>query len=217
MLCDHDAATAVLADALALAERRGTRGPQSADDCRAWLYALARWSCLRRLAEARRRRQPGHAVGRDSGSRGYKDSADRRAAEAIGAAPVSEETEEERRRELARLAWPEAAGTTPEQREALELAVRHQLAAPEVAAVLGMDLAVARELLASAACEVERTAPPSPSSRPAPVRASPASPATIAWCSAPPCAVNSSGTSTTARAAAVPPSARCPEPGRARA
>ncbi|MBK6019639.1 hypothetical protein JHN45_52595, partial [Streptomyces sp. MBT53] len=47
--------------------------------------------------------------------------------------------------------------TTPEQREALELAVRHRLAAHEVAAVLGMDLATARELLASAACEVERT------------------------------------------------------------
>ena len=35
--------------------------------------------------------------------------------------------------------------------------MRHQLAAHEVAAVLGMDLAEARELLASAACEVERT------------------------------------------------------------
>ncbi|MCZ9345518.1 hypothetical protein NGM37_48055, partial [Streptomyces sp. TRM76130] len=62
-----------------------------------------------------------------------------------------------RRRELALLAWPEAAGTTPEQREALELAVRHHLAAPEVAAVLGTAPAAARELLASAACEVERT------------------------------------------------------------
>ncbi|MER6358794.1 hypothetical protein ABT186_45185, partial [Streptomyces sp. NPDC001634] len=79
------------------------------------------------------------------------------AAEAVGAVPVSEEVEELRRRELAQLAWPEAAGTTPEQREALELAVRHQLAAHEVAAVLGMSLASARELLASAACEVERT------------------------------------------------------------
>ncbi|NED31458.1 hypothetical protein G3I64_02295, partial [Streptomyces sp. SID8499] len=50
-----------------------------------------------------------------------------------------------------------AAGTTPEQREALELAVRHRLTAHEVAAVLGLGLAAARELLASAACEVERT------------------------------------------------------------
>lgn len=71
--------------------------------------------------------------------------------------PVSEEAQDRRRHELALLAWPEAAGTTPEQREALELAVRHQLAAVEVAAVLGLDLAKARELLATAACEVERT------------------------------------------------------------
>ncbi|OIJ84582.1 hypothetical protein BIV24_30755, partial [Streptomyces colonosanans] len=154
VLCDHDAATAALGDALAIAERRGTRGPQASDDHRAWLYALARWSCLRRLAEARRRRPAGHAAGRD---RAHKEAADRRAAEAVGAAPVPEEVQELRRRELVRLAWPEAAGTTPEQREALELAVRHQLAAREVAAVLGTGLASARELLASGACEVERT------------------------------------------------------------
>ncbi|MGI5513594.1 BACON domain-containing protein [Streptomyces sp. CA-106131] len=158
VLCDHDEATAALADALVLAERRGSRGSQAPGGRRAWLYALARWSCLRRLAEARRRRQPGgHAAGRDRGPRAHKEAADRRAAEAAAAVPLSEETQEERRRELARLAWPEAAGTTPEQREALELAVRHQLSASEVAAVLGMEPAAARELLASAACEVERT------------------------------------------------------------
>ena len=39
------------------------------------------------------------------------------------ASPVRDEPQERRRRELALLAWPEAAGTTPEQREALELAV----------------------------------------------------------------------------------------------
>ncbi|MFE9875271.1 hypothetical protein [Streptomyces sp. NPDC005784] len=175
VLCDHDAATAALGDALALAERRGPRGPESAGDRRAWLYALARWSCLRRLTEARRRRQAAHASGRHTPHRSdplgaargpheeaalkgvHKAAADRRAAEALSAAPVAQEVQDDRRRELAQLAWPEAAGTTPEQREALELAVRHQLAAHEVAAVLGMDLATARELLASAACEVERT------------------------------------------------------------
>lgn len=62
-----------------------------------------------------------------------------------------------RRTELARLAWPEAAGTTPAQREALELAVRHRLGVPELAAVLGAPPAAARELLSGAACEVERT------------------------------------------------------------
>ncbi|MFD3842249.1 hypothetical protein ACFWWC_39285 [Streptomyces sp. NPDC058642] len=142
VLCDHDAATAALGDVLALAERR--RGPEAAGDRRAWLYALARWACLRKLAEAKQKRQATHAAGRHH-------------AEQQANPPVSEEVQEERRRELALLAWPEAAGTTPEQREALELAVRHHLAAHEVAAVLGMDLAAARELLASAACEVERT------------------------------------------------------------
>lgn len=145
VLCDHDAATAALSEVLVLAERRGRRDPQTPGDRRAWLYALARWACLRGLAEARRRRQATHAAGR-----------------AAPAAPAPEpappaEVLELRRRELALLAWPEAAGTTPEQREALELAVRHKLTAPEVAAVLGLEPAAARELLASAACEVERT------------------------------------------------------------
>ncbi|WP_149830605.1 BACON domain-containing protein [Streptomyces tailanensis] len=164
VLCDHDTATAALGDVLALAERR--RGPDAADDRRAWLYALARWACLRKLAEAQRKPQSTHAAGRraphgnGSGSgggserqRGLKGSSKGPAR----AATLSEEEERQRRRELALLAWPEAAGTTPEQREALELAVRHQLAARGVADVLGMDLASARELLSAAACEVERT------------------------------------------------------------
>jgi DNA-directed RNA polymerase specialized sigma24 family protein len=164
VLCDHDEATAALGDALALAERRGQRGPASADDRRAWLYALARWSCLRKLTEARRRRQAAHASGRGTPAKGHKalfkghkEAADRSAAEALSASVSEEEAQDRRRHELALLAWPEAAGTTPEQREALELAVRHQLAAAEVAAVLGLDLVKARELLATAACEVERT------------------------------------------------------------
>ncbi|WP_330338557.1 BACON domain-containing protein [Streptomyces sp. NBC_00557] len=145
VLCDHDAATAALGDVLALAERRGHRAPESVGDRRAWLYALARWACLRKLAEAKQKRQATHAAGRPAGSRETPEP------------PVSPETQERRRRELALLAWPEAAGTTPEQREALELAVRHHLAAHEVAAVLGIEPAAARELLASGACEVERT------------------------------------------------------------
>ncbi|MEU7578847.1 hypothetical protein AB0B50_14725 [Streptomyces sp. NPDC041068] len=158
VLCDHDTATAALGDVLHLAERRGSRGPEAEADLRAWLYALARWVCLRRLAEAKRNRQGAHA---HAPSRGAKAEARApkgpRASKGPESAAPSEETERLRRRELAQLAWPEAAGTTPEQREALELAVRHQLTPAEVAAVLGMDLAKARGLLASAACEVERT------------------------------------------------------------
>src|SRR3954465_9641878 len=114
VLCDHDAATAALGDVLAVAERRGQRVPQTAGDRRAWLYALARWACLRKLAEAKQKRQATHAAGRPGADRRH-----------TAVTPVSEEVREQRRRELALLAWPEAAGTTPEQREALELAVRH--------------------------------------------------------------------------------------------
>ncbi|AZM60835.1 MULTISPECIES: BACON domain-containing protein [unclassified Streptomyces] len=148
VLCDHDAAIAALADVLALAERRGRHVPEELGSRRAWLYALARWACLRRLAESRQRGQTTHG-GRRAGRR--------REAGTSAAPAVSEEVREQRRRELAELAWPEAAGTTPEQREALELAVRHGLAAHEVASVLGREPAAARELLATAACEVERT------------------------------------------------------------
>ncbi|GKQ37247.1 hypothetical protein [Streptomyces sp. A012304] len=148
VLCDHDAAMTALGHVLALAERRGQRIPDAAGDRRAWLYALARWACLRKLAEAKQKRQRTHAAGRPGHRENGAKSAD---------PSVSDEDQERRRRELALLAWPEAAGTTPEQREALELAVRHHLTAQEIAAVLGMDHAAARELLASAACEVERT------------------------------------------------------------
>ncbi|WP_454614314.1 BACON domain-containing protein [Streptomyces collinus] len=150
VLCDHDAATAALADVLALAERRGHRAPSAAADRRAWLYALARWSCLRKLAEAKQKRPSSHAAGRPAPPAP-------RTPTTAPATSTTDETHQRHRTELALLAWPEAAGTTPEQREALELAVRHHLAPHEVAAVLGMDLAATRELLASAACEVERT------------------------------------------------------------
>ncbi|MGV2917559.1 hypothetical protein RMO59_16265, partial [Streptomyces alfalfae] len=71
VLCDHDAATAALSDVLHIAERRGSRGPASDGELKAWLYALARWVCLRRLAEARRSRHAAHASG---GARAPKDA-----------------------------------------------------------------------------------------------------------------------------------------------
>ncbi|WP_079142504.1 hypothetical protein [Streptomyces sp. LUP30] len=176
VLCDHEAAIAALGDALAFAERRGQRMPDAAGDRRAWLYALARWACLRKLGEAKQKRRSTHAARQDgrcrqTGKRPASPASPAPAAPTATASsatasaasppslasPVRDEPQERRRRELALLAWPEAAGTSPEQREALELAVRHHLAAHEVAAVLGRDLAAARELLASAACEVERT------------------------------------------------------------
>lgn len=147
VLCDHAAATAVLGEVLAVSERQHGRCPAGEGERKAWLYALARWACLRALGEQRRRRRHG------AGAHGARPAE----APEETVPQVSAEAAERHRTELARLAWPEAAGTTPEQREALELAVRHRLGPREVAAVLGMEQTTARELLASAACEVERT------------------------------------------------------------
>ncbi|WP_446750447.1 hypothetical protein [Streptomyces sp. AC1-42T] len=104
--------------------------------------------CLRRLAE----RKQGRRAHRRTDPRLRPD-----AARPDAARPHRTPAAEAHARELARLAWPEAAGTTSEQREALELAVRHGLPPRAVAAVLGLDAATTRELLAGAACEVERT------------------------------------------------------------
>ncbi|MFE9664634.1 hypothetical protein [Streptomyces sp. NPDC005955] len=231
VLCDHDAAAVALAEVLVLAERRRARGPAAEAERRAWLYALARWTCLRRLAEVRngppaekKKRQGSRIPGRhraapptadavtadatatgatatgatsvdamsaDAGTARATTAPDPPPSDPTGAGPApgpapgpgsapgsapgsgagsgaapsagaravarAGGTVRARHRELALLAWPEAAGATPEQREALELAVRHQLTAHEVAAVLGLDTGRTRDLLASAACEVERT------------------------------------------------------------
>ncbi|WP_405778249.1 BACON domain-containing protein [Streptomyces sp. NBC_00859] len=148
VLCDHAEATAVLGEVLAVSERQFSRCPSGEQSRRAWLYALARWACLRKLAEKKRLRPGAH-----SGRAPEPEPAPMAPPEEPGAA----EAAERQRRDLATLAWPEAAGTTPEQREALELAVRHGLGPREVAAVLGLEHAAARELLAAGACEVERT------------------------------------------------------------
>ncbi|KNE79942.1 MULTISPECIES: BACON domain-containing protein [Streptomyces] len=158
-MCDHDAATAVLGEVLAHAERRHRRSPAEPERQRARLYALARWTCLRHLAvRPRPPAQPGSAGGpapHDPSGRAH-DPAHAHAGDPSGPGP-SAETAARRRRELSALVWPEAAGTTREQREALELAVRHRLTPPEVAAVLGTDEEKARRLLTAGAREVERT------------------------------------------------------------
>ncbi|MEU4898795.1 sigma-70 family RNA polymerase sigma factor [Streptomyces sp. NPDC044780] len=145
-LCEHDAAAVAVGDVLAVSERRHSRGRgrgrgrgnREVELSRPWLYAVARWACLRKLAERR------GGTGTDTPG----DGAETELPEPIAA---------HRRRELAALAWPEAAGTSAEQREALELAVRHRLGPSEVAAVLGKGQEETRALLSSAACEVERT------------------------------------------------------------
>ncbi|MEV5594165.1 sigma-70 family RNA polymerase sigma factor [Streptomyces sp. NPDC052496] len=171
VLCEHDAATAVLGEVLAVADRHHGRRPPDPGLYRSWLYALARWACLRRLADrAQDGGQDDHGSGTTAGPGGasgtathgtgttYGTGASRGLGTAPGGGPSGETADAARqRRELAGLAWPEAAGTTPEQREALELSVRHRLTPEEVAAVLGGDTDATRTLLATAACEVERT------------------------------------------------------------
>lgn len=170
VLCDHDAATEALGEVLAIADRHGARCPEAEEERQSWLYALARWTCLRTLTERRRGRQAHRRTapaptttsqGRPTASPGQENASDegahRTPEDATTPAPAESPAAEARRRELATLAWPEAAGTTPEQREALELAVRHRLTPRAVASVLGLEPVTARELLAAAACEVERT------------------------------------------------------------
>ncbi|NXY99741.1 hypothetical protein HYE82_36330, partial [Streptomyces sp. BR123] len=153
VLCDHDTATDALAEVLAVAERHPGRCPDEGYR-RAWLYALARWACVRRMTEQRRGRPGAHSARRTPEHAGAERAPGAHRSQGSHRSP---DVYAYQRTELARLAWPEAAGTTPEQREALELAVRHRLGVPELAAVLGTPPATARELLAGAACEVERT------------------------------------------------------------
>ncbi|WP_019549304.1 hypothetical protein [Streptomyces sulphureus] len=131
VVCEHEPAVSALGEALALAHRRRERGRAPAEPAlyRAWLYALARWSCTYRLAAAREPEGPA----------------------------LTGEARAHRRRQLAALAWPEASGQTPVERDALELAVRHGLGAREVAAVLSLDTQEASALVSHASCEVERT------------------------------------------------------------
>ncbi|MFJ6770450.1 hypothetical protein ACIQOV_05635, partial [Kitasatospora sp. NPDC091257] len=148
VLCEHDAAADALREVRELARRHGARLAEPGL-LRAWLFSLARYCCLRRLADG------GPAVAGTGTGTGR--------AAATGAAPDEAETDEtgaeaaRRRRELSSLAWPEAAGTDPEQREALELSVRHRLTPLEVAAVLGLPFERTRALLAGAEAEVART------------------------------------------------------------
>ncbi|WP_265737663.1 BACON domain-containing protein [Peterkaempfera bronchialis] len=150
VLCDHDAALAAVRSVHEMAVRHHDR-LRDPGLLRAWLYSLARYACLLRLEDAAER--PGHEPGGASGGEPGPGVGQAQG----GPPPLTAAQQQERRARLAVLAWPEAAGTTPQQREALELAVRHGLASGEVAAVLGLAPEDASVLLRQAACEVERT------------------------------------------------------------
>ncbi|MCX5212178.1 hypothetical protein OG689_23330 [Kitasatospora sp. NBC_00240] len=141
VLCEHEAAVEAVLEVRELALRHGERLAEPGL-LRAWLYSLARYCCLARLE-----RGPGAPA---------PDGPPADSPAGAGAGPAAAPAGDHHG-ELAALAWPEAAGTDPEQREALELAVRHRLSPIEVAAVLGVPADTARALLASGGAEVRRT------------------------------------------------------------
>lgn len=226
VLCDHEAATEALGAVLVVAERQEGRCPEGEEERKSWLYALARWMCLRRLAEQKRGRQA-HRQPAKGGARATRRTrtstpetdppapsapdAPSGPEEAAVPAPSESPAVEARRRELAQLAWPEAAGTTPEQREALELAVRHRLPRAPWPPSSASNPSSRASSWRRRPARWSGPAPPSPSSRPATAPPSPGSPATTRSCSPPPCAANSSATSTTAPAAVAPPSGPAPQ------
>ncbi|TWF99283.1 DNA-directed RNA polymerase specialized sigma24 family protein [Kitasatospora viridis] len=128
VLCDPAEAGAAVGEVRELVDSGGERLTDPALR-RAWLYSAARYACVRRLAAGAAGDRAGGPVDDPAGLRA----------------------------ELAALAWPEAAGTTAEQREALELTLRHHLTEEELAAVLGLDPAATGRLLAGARAELATT------------------------------------------------------------
>ena len=129
VLCDQEEAVAAVRELRQLSARHRRR-LRRPEQLRAWLYALARHVCLVRMEAEPIRSLTCRQLGRHSA--------------------------EHARLEL--LAWPEAAGVAPTQREALELVGRHGLDTAELAAVLDLRADQAGVLLAQAVCELERTA-----------------------------------------------------------
>ncbi|MGR7001360.1 RNA polymerase sigma factor [Yinghuangia aomiensis] len=148
-LRDHAAAASALRGTFVLADRHIGRLPDLGM-LKPWLYALARYECLVRLDG----RPPLAAVAAEAAADGRGRSAGGSGG-TIGGGPAPRSAEQ--RAELAALAWPEAIGLAPAEREALELAIRHGLEPSGLAAVLGWEEDTARGVLLGAGREVDRT------------------------------------------------------------
>jgi RNA polymerase sigma factor (sigma-70 family) len=135
MLRDPDAAADAVHDTFILAGQRAgqLRDPER---LRSWLYAIARNECLRILRH-RGRQVPLEEAGE------------------VSAPPVDPATGMHAS-ELAELVWAAAAGLNAGDREVFELAVRHELPAPEVSAMLGVSIAHAHARLSRARAQLER-------------------------------------------------------------
>jgi RNA polymerase sigma factor (sigma-70 family) len=135
MLRDPDAAADAVHDTFVLASQRAgqLRDP---DRLRSWLYAIARNECLR-LLRGRARQAPLEEAGEVS-------------------APETDPVAGLRAAEIQELVWSAADGLNPGDREVFELAVRHELPAPEVSELLGVSVAHAHARLSRARTQLER-------------------------------------------------------------
>ncbi|MFL6056302.1 MAG: RNA polymerase sigma factor [Actinoallomurus sp.] len=135
LLRDEDLAAEALRDSLiaALAHIDKLREPER---FRSWLYALVRNECLRRLRDPQtpEERHPAAEETDDA----FLDSDER-----------------ERRLETRRLVHSALAGLPGRHREAVDLAVRHELSAEELAGVLGISSQEALELMAESRDELD--------------------------------------------------------------
>ncbi|WP_067071271.1 BACON domain-containing protein [Carbonactinospora thermoautotrophica] len=136
LLQDHDVAADALYDTFVVADHHIVE-LRASDRLKPWLYALARNECLRRLR--------GEVTSSHNLNRAHAEEA------------VADLERNLRRAELHSLLWPEAQGLDPQAREALELSVRHGLAGPDLAKVLGITPEYAHALLSRAWQEVELT------------------------------------------------------------
>lgn len=135
MLRDADAAADAVHDTFILAGQRAgqLRDP---DRLRSWLYAVARNECLR-ILRRRGRHVPLEEAGQVS-------------------APSTDPDAPLHAAEVQQLVRAAAAGLNPGDREVFELAVRHDLAAAELGAALGVSVAHAHARLSRARAQLER-------------------------------------------------------------
>ncbi|SEG56766.1 RNA polymerase sigma factor, sigma-70 family [Thermomonospora echinospora] len=146
LLRDQDAASAALHDTL-LAACAHAGGLTEPERLRAWLYALVRNECLRRLHASDAHGNPpppGMVVDPYTG----ESRPPRQAPEVQDA--FLDESDRARRMELRRLVHGALSGLGGRRREALDLLLRHALSSDEVAGVLGLNESEAAELAVEA-------------------------------------------------------------------
>ncbi|MFV2020481.1 sigma-70 family RNA polymerase sigma factor [Micromonospora sp. LOL_023] len=136
LLRDADAAADAVHDTFILAGQRAAQ-LRDPDRLRPWLYAIARNECLR-VMRGRLRQLPLEAAGQ---------------VPAPAVDPVTGLGAEQVRE----LIWAAAAGLNPGDRQVFELAIRHELSATEVGAVLGVSDSHAHARLSRVRAQLERS------------------------------------------------------------